>query len=150
VATVSASVDIDATQEETWDAATDWSAQRHWVLASSTRPTSGGGRCLNATLEATTGFGPLAIKDPMEVAEWDPPHRLVLRHVGTLVRGDAVYEVTRLPEGRSRLTWSETLEAPGVLLAGVYFVGVPLFGLLIRVSLSRFARWVPRRRAAMR
>ncbi len=148
MATVSASVDIDATQEETWEAAIDWPGQRHWVLASTVRPTSGGGRGLNATVEATTGIGPFAIKDPMEIAEWDPPHRLVLRHVGSFVQGDATYEVSRLPSGRSRLVWTENLEAPGALLAGVYLVGVPLFGLLIRVSLARFARWVPTRRRA--
>lgn len=143
--TVTASVEVDATAEETWDAAVDWPGQKHWVLASSVRATSGGGRGVNATVEAKTGFGPLAIHDPMEIVEWDPPHRLVLRHVGPLVRGDAVYEVTRIPGGRSLLVWSEELEAPGRLLTGVYAVGVPLFGVLIRISLRRFARWVPKR-----
>ncbi|MCU4187433.1 SRPBCC family protein [Acidiferrimicrobium sp. IK] len=145
MAKVGASVEIDATPEETWDAAVDWPGQRHWVLASSVRATSGGGRGVNATLEARTGFGPLSLSDPMEIVEWDPPHRLVLRHVGPFVRGDAIYKVTRLADGRSKLEWSEVLEAPGALLSGVYAVGVPLFGLMIKVSLHRFARWVPKR-----
>ncbi len=145
MARVASSVEIDATPEETWEAAVDWPAQHRWVLASSVRATSGGGRGVNATVEARTGLGPFALSDPMEIVEWDPPHRLVLRHVGPFVRGDAVYEVTRLPEGRSKLEWSEVLEAPGPLLSGAYAVGVPLFGLLIKLSLRRFARWVPNR-----
>lgn len=148
MATVSAGTEVEATAEETWEAAVDWPNQRRWVLASSVRVTSGGGRGQGATVEARTGFGPLVLSDPMEVVEWDPPHRLVLRHVGPLVRGDATYEVTRLPDGRSRLQWSETLEAPGALLAGAYAVGVPVFGLVIKLSLRRFARWVPERRLA--
>jgi hypothetical protein len=145
MARVAARVEIDATAEEAWEAAVDWPGQHKWVLASTVRATSGGGRGVNATLEARTGWGPLSLADPMEIVEWDPPHRLVLRHVGPFVRGDAIYEVTRLPDGRSALEWSEVLEAPGVLLSGVYAIGVPLFGVMIRLSLRRFARWVPRR-----
>lgn len=145
MARVSASVELDATAEETWEAAVDWPGQRRWVLASSVKATSGDGRGVNATVEARTGIGPLALHDPMEIVEWDPPHRLRLRHVGAFVRGDAVYEVTRLPDGRSKLEWSEMLEAPGMLLSGLYALGVPIFGVVIRLSLRRFARLVPQR-----
>ena len=46
--------------------------------------------------------GPLAFVDPMVVTEWEPPNRCVLRHTGSLVRGDGVFEVFALPRGRSR------------------------------------------------
>jgi uncharacterized protein YndB with AHSA1/START domain len=143
--TVLAAIDVNATAEETWEAAVDWGQQGRWVLASKVRVTSGDGRGAGATIEASTGVGPLALRDPMEIVEWDPPHRLVLRHVGPFVRGDATYVVDRRPGERSRLEWTETLEAPGPLLRGVYAVGVPLFGIMIRLSLRRFARWVPER-----
>jgi hypothetical protein len=145
VARLAASVEVDATVEQTWDAAVDWQAQSQWTCLSSVRATSGGGRGLNATIEAKTGLGPLSLNDPMEIAEWDPPHRLVLRHVGPFVRGDATWEVTGLPGGRSRFEWSEVLESPGFLLAGVYVLGVPVLGVLMRVSVARFSRWAPRR-----
>jgi uncharacterized protein YndB with AHSA1/START domain len=145
MATVTATIDVDATVEETWEAAIDWAQQGRWVLASSVKVTSGDGRGVGATVEARTGIGPLALHDPMEIVEWDPPKRLVLRHVGPFVRGDAIYELERHPGERSRLVWTETLEAPGPLLRGLYAVGVPLFGVMIRLSLRRFARWVPER-----
>ena len=145
VPTLRAQVDLDVTAEQAWEAAVDWPQQSAWVLASSVKVTSGGGRGVGATIEASSGFGPLVLRDPMQVVEWDPPHRVTLRHVGPFVRGDAVYEVERLPGGRSRLVWFESLDAPGPLLGVVYALGTPVFGLMVRLSLRRFARWAPTR-----
>ncbi|HET9692044.1 MAG TPA: SRPBCC family protein [Acidimicrobiales bacterium] len=143
--TVRAHIDLDVTPEQAWEAAVDWPGQSAWVIGSSVRATSGGGRGVGATIEAVTGIGPLALHDPMQIVEWDPPHRVVLHHVGTLVRGDAVYEVERLPGNRSRLVWAETLQASGPVLRVAYAVGTPLFGVMVRWSLRRFARVAAKR-----
>jgi hypothetical protein len=145
--TVRAQIDLDATAQETWEAAVDWPAQQRWVIASSVRVTSGGGRGVGATVEAVTGAGPLALRDPMQIVEWDPPHRVVLRHVGPFVRGEAIYVVERLPGGRSRLVWIEELDPAGPLLKVAYAVGTPVFSLIVRLSLRRFVRLVAERRA---
>ena len=46
-----------------------------------------------------TGVGPVGFTDPMEVVEWDPPRRCVVAHLGRVVRGDGVFEVTELGPG---------------------------------------------------
>ena len=48
----------------------------------------------------------------MEVVEWDPPRRCVVRHLGRVVRGDGVFEVVELGPARSRFLWSELLDLP--------------------------------------
>lgn len=145
MAHVSGDIELPLDPEATWAAATDWEGQHHWVLGSRVRPLRNDGREVGGTVEALTGYGPLTIVDPMEITEWDPPRRVTLRHTGPLVKGTATYAVTAVGEHRSRLTWSEELVAPLPWLRGPYALGVPLFGLLIRFSLHRFARWAPTR-----
>jgi hypothetical protein len=142
---VSADIEIDLDADATWEAATDWEGQHHWVLGSRVRPLRNGGREVGGTVEALTGYGPLTITDPMEITVWDPPREVTLKHTGKLVTGTATYRVSAIGEHRSRLTWSEDLVPPHPRLQGVYTVGVPLFGALIRFSLRRFARWAPTR-----
>lgn len=140
---VAASIEVPLSVEATWAAAVDWPGQRFWVPGSTVQATGGAG--FGATIEARTGRGPLTIVDPMEVTAWDPPYRAVLAHTGPFVRGMAIYEMTPLGPGRTRFTWTETLDAPAPVLGPVYLIGTPLFGVLIRVALKRFVRWAPNR-----
>jgi hypothetical protein len=143
MAQVSGDIVVHLDAEATWAAATDWEGQRHWVLGSRVRPLRNDGREVGGTVVALTGYGPLTITDPMEITVWDPPRSVTLRHTGKLVTGTATYTVSAIGEHRSRVTWSEDLTAPLPALRGPYALGVPLFGLLIRSSLRRFARWAP-------
>jgi hypothetical protein len=106
-------VDVAAPAEAVWHRVTDWARQGDWMLGTRVRPTSGGdGRRLGATLEAVTGVGPLGVTDRMEIVEWTPPRRCVVRHLGRVVRGEGVFEVLPLGVGRSRFRWSELLDLP--------------------------------------
>lgn len=140
------SVDLDAPAERVWLAAMDWDRQDEWVLGTKVRLTSGDGRSVGSTVCAVTGFGPLAITDPMVIVEWaesadDGPRRCVVRHTGRVVRGDGVFEVLPLPGGRSRFVWTELVDLPfGELGRLGWPVVRPALRAGCTASVRRFAR----------
>jgi hypothetical protein len=134
---------VDATAEQTWAAVTDWPRQSEWVAATTVRNTAHDGVGVGGALEAVTGWGPLAVVDPMVIVEWDPPRRVVVEHQGKVVRGLGIFEVLELPGDRSRFVWSEELELPlGLVGRSVWPLLRPLFVVGIRRSLRRFRRSV--------
>jgi Polyketide cyclase / dehydrase and lipid transport len=135
-------VDVAAPAETVWQRVTDWAGQGEWMLGTRVRPTSGGdGRRLGATLEAVTGVGPLAVTDRMEIVEWTPPRRCVVRHLGPVVRGEGVFEVLPLGAESSRFSWSELLDLPlGRLGALGWPLVRPAFRAGLVFSLRRMGR----------
>jgi hypothetical protein len=135
-------VQIEAPAAVVWEVVTDWARQGEWILGTRVRVDGGGdGRRLGARVSAFTGVGPLGFTDPMEVVEWDPPRRCVVRHLGRVVRGDGVFAVTELGPNRCRFDWSERLELP---LGTVGALGWPLvrpaFRAGVAYSLRKLAR----------
>jgi polyketide cyclase/dehydrase/lipid transport protein len=137
-------VDVDAPAGAVWDAVTDWPGQDRWMLGTRVRVEGpGDGRRLGARLRAVTGVGPLGVTDPMEIVEWDPPRRAVVRHLGKVVTGDGVFEVFPLGPGRAQFVWSELLDLPLGPLGRLGWPLVrPVFRYGVRVSLDRMARLV--------
>jgi len=136
-------VDVDAPVERTWAAVTDWDRQGEWMLATTVRGTVGDGRGVGGGIRATTGIGPLAVVDTMEITGWDPPHGAYVRHLGRLIRGRAAFEVRPRPGG-STFVWTEDLDLPLGALGRLGFRLLrPLFGAGLRLSLRRFAGWAP-------
>jgi hypothetical protein len=138
---LSVPVDVAAPAEAVWLAVTDWAAQGEWMLGTSVEVTgTGDGRRLGATLRAVTGVGPLGFTDPMEIVEWQPPRRCVVRHTGRVVRGEGVFEVLALGPERARFVWSEQLDLP---LGALGRLGWPLvrpaFRAGVALSLRRMA-----------
>ena len=134
---------IAAPPQVVWDAVTDWGAQSEWVIATTVVVGHGNGHGVGGQLEAFTGFGRLGVRDPMIVTEWNPPWRCVVEHRGDVVRGLGVIEVVALPEGRSRLVWTEDLDLPLGLVGTLGWpVARPLATWGIRRSLRSFARLV--------
>lgn len=135
-------VDVAAPAEAVWRTVTDWPGQGEWMLGTKVRVDGpGDGRRLGARLTAVTGIGPLGVRDQMEIVEWDPPRRCVVRHLGKVVRGDGVFEVVELGPGRARFLWSELLDLPLGLLGRLGWPLVrPLFRFGVKVSLDRMAR----------
>jgi len=140
--TVSAGVVVQADQERVWALALDWSRQREWIWAT----TVDGGQGLGAHVSGRTGIGPLGFTDPMLITHWDPPRRCTVTHLGRLVRGDGVFEVTQVADGgqpRTEFTWTERIELPlppalGRPLAAAVIAPAARLGL--GSSLRRFAR----------
>jgi carbon monoxide dehydrogenase subunit G len=135
-------VDVAASQDVVWHVVTDWERQGEWMPATRVEVTSqGDGWGLGATVRAVTGVGPVGFTDTMEVVEWDPPHRCVMRHTGRLVRGEGVFEVVALPHGRSRFLWSELLDIPfGVFGRAAWALGRPVAMAGLALALRRLAR----------
>lgn len=135
-------VDVDAPADAVWRTITDWPGQGAWMLGTRVAVTTGGdGRSLGAQLRAVTGVGPLGITDTMEIVEWEPPKRCVVRHTGRVVRGDGVFEVVPLGPRRSRFLWTEQLDLPlGVLGRLGWPVVKPIFRAGVVSSLRRMAR----------
>lgn len=135
-------VDVNAPAEAVWRTVTDWPGQGEWMFGTRVAVTSGGdGRELGARLRAVTGIGPLGVVDTMDVVEWDPPKRCVVRHTGKVVQGDGVFEVVELGSERSRFLWTELLDLPlGVLGRAGWPLVRPAFRAGVEASLRKMAR----------
>lgn len=135
-------VDVDAPAEAVWRKVTDWEGQGDWMLATRVEVTGAGdGRHAGAILTAVTGVGRLRVTDRMEIVEWAPPRRCVVRHLGRVVRGEGVFEVVPLEAGHARLLWSELLDLPFGRLGRLGWSAVaPVFRAGVAFSLRRMAR----------
>lgn len=134
------SVDVDASVEDVWAAATDWAGQREWVFLTDVRQTG------ERSIDAFTGWRGVGFHDPMTIETWEPPHRCVVKHHGNVVRGWAAFEVQPLDGGRARFVWTEWLVLPFGAVGELGFALVrPLIAVPLRWSLARFARWVSTR-----
>lgn len=127
-------VDVGAPAEMVWRTVTDWPGQGDWMLGTRIEVTGeGDGRHLGARFRAFTGIGPVGAWDPMEIVEWDPPRRCVVRHLGRVVRGDGVFEVVELGPERARFLWTELLDLP---LGTVGRLGWPLVRPAMRAGVA--------------
>lgn len=147
-ATLLLTVDVGAPVAQTWAGAIDWAGQGQWMLGTTVRPTTQAGQGVGAEIEAFTGFGPLGVLDRMTITLWEPPYRCHVLHTGRLVRGTGAFEVEPRGEG-SRFVWREDLDLPLGMLGRLGWPLVrPLFAYGVRLSLTRFARWVEAGRPA--
>lgn len=140
MAEITIGVDVAASPQATWRAATDWIRQGDWIPATRVRVVRGAGDAVGDRFVARTAVGPFGFDDPMEIVHWDPPHRCEVRHLGRVVRGSGAFEVAPAGTGRSRLVWTERLDLP---LGRVGRLGFPLVRPIaaagLRHALRRFA-----------
>ena len=138
------SVVVNAGPEAVFAAATDWERHSDWMLGTSVTPITQDGTGVGARLAAWTGLGPIGFLDTMEVIDWAPPWRCIVRHTGRVVRGEGAFEVEPLPDGGTRFVWSEWLLLPLGLVGDLgFFLGLRLVARAgLRHSLKLFARWV--------
>lgn len=135
-------VDVNAPAEAVWRTITDWEGQGEWMLGTRVSVTSpGDGRRLGATLSAFSGVGPLGFTDTMEIVEWEPPRRCVVRHLGKVVQGDGVFEVVELGPERARFLWTELLDLP---LGALGRLGWPLVRPAFRLGVEQSLRTMAR------
>jgi len=144
--TLALSVDVDAPAARTWAAAVDWSGQSAWMLGT-TVEAPGRREGVGAQAVAFTGLAVgrlrLGFVDTMTVTRWDPPVRCDVLHTGRVVRGTGSFVVEPREGDRSTFRWREDLDLPlGVLGRLGWPLVRPLFAAGVRLSLTRFARWV--------
>jgi hypothetical protein len=129
-----------------WQVALDWSRQHEWIWATRAR----GGAAAGAEVVARTGLGPAGFTDTMEITEWDPPRRAVVRHTGKVVRGVGIFEIVPVSGGAgngagngAEFRWTERMPVPAPLagLLGERLL-IPVGRWFLQTSLRRLARLV--------
>lgn len=123
----------------------DPSAQCRWIVATRLHSDGLGGIApphVGSSLIAHTGFGPLALADPMRVEVYQPPRRWRVVHTGSVIRGWG--EMGTLPRASGcRVYWAEEFEVPGGAVGAIAWWAI---GHLVRgalaVSLDRLVRGV--------
>ncbi|SMD22251.1 SRPBCC family protein [Lentzea albidocapillata] len=120
-------VQVAAPPDTIFRAMTDWERQSEWVFGTRVSVVEGDGRSVGSEIDAVT-FG---VSDRMRITRWDPPHAVEVVHLGKIVRGTATFAVRG-----SRFVWTERLDVPFF-----YPLVKPLFVLMLRRSLQRFARF---------
>jgi hypothetical protein len=145
---VTAGVTVPAGSDRVWELIVDWSRQHEWIWA--TRTTGGHGA--GASVIGRTGIGPAGFTDTMLITEWDPPRRCTVTHTGPVVRGEGIFEVRPLGQGRSEFRWTERIMLPQPVAALIparaeavvtrlaYGLIAPLARVGLGSSLLRFAR----------
>ena len=120
-------VEVAAPPDTIFRAMTDWERQGEWVFGTKVKVVAGDGQSVGSEIDAVT-FG---VSDRMRITRWDPPHVVEVEHLGRVVQGTGVFAVRG-----SRFVWTERLDVP------FFFPLVrPLFVLMLRRSLQRFARF---------
>jgi hypothetical protein len=138
------SVDVDAPADQVFAAATDWARQGEWMLA--THVTGGTGP--GARIDAVTGWRGLGVRDEMRAVVWTD-RLVVVEHLGRVVRGSGLFEVTPLDSARSRFTWAEWVTPPlGAAGALVAAVVAPVVRAGLARSLRAFAEYAREYRPA--
>jgi hypothetical protein len=115
VTRIDVGVDLDATPEVVWADVSDIRSHVEWMAdAEEIRFTSMRRHGIGTAFDCVTKVGPISLVDSMVCTEWIPGRVIGIRHQG-LVTGDGRFELTALPGGRTRFTWTETLSFPLVL-----------------------------------
>src|SRR4051812_32295433 len=104
---------VDAPIDHTWDVLADierqpeWMAEMKAVRMTTPPPVTAGSRG-----EAVVRILGIAVQDPVEVTEYEPPRRFAVRHEGTFT-GHGVMELEAGADGTTTVVrWAETLVPP--------------------------------------
>lgn len=84
----------------------EWMADAERITFA-TDQTSGVG----TVMDVLTAIGPLRTTDVIEITEWEPPHRMGVRHKGA-VAGTGAFTIEDDGGGGSIFTWTEQLHFP--------------------------------------
>ena len=143
---ITARVTLAEPPARVWQVALDWSRQHEWIWATRAR----GGAAAGAAVVARTGIGPAGFTDTMEITEWDPPRRAVVRHTGRVVRGIGIFEVVPAGNGAGKgqengaeFRWTERMPVPAPLAGPLgERLLIPVGRWFLQSSLRRLARLV--------
>jgi len=134
---IRSSVEIDAPIERVWVRLADverqpeWMHDLKWVRLDTPGPIRVGTRA-----EALVRILGIGVQDPVEVTVFLPPHEYAVRHDG-LFRGSGVFHLAALDDGRTRVTWDETL-IPPILPNLLGLIQAPVLGRIFQADLERF------------
>jgi len=140
IKTVSARTAVKGSQQEVFNAVTEWELQNKWVLATKVRGIGSDSRCLGGKLEAFTGIGKLGFMDTMTITGWDSPNVCEVTHTGNVVKGSGLFEIST-ENGITYFAWTERTLIPfGILGKAGWLIVGPMTKLGLKYSLSRFSK----------
>ncbi len=125
-----------------WGVLVDWERQAEWMVdARAVEVVSAVRKGVGVRLKVPTRVLGMTIEDVLVVTAWNEPHRLEVRHTGSLVSGEAAFGLAPTERG-TRVTWCEEVEVPlgAVGELGAALLLRPYLAWLFRRSLDNFAR----------
>lgn len=103
---------IDASPGVVWTAVSDLARHAAWqVDVRSITITSSTSRGVGTTYDCDTRLGPVRMRIPMEVVEWDEGRAIAVRYEGTL-RGGGRITLGRRRRRRTKVTWAARVSFP--------------------------------------
>ncbi len=135
---ITASVRLPLASASAFDSVMDWQDQAAWILFTWV---VAGQQSSNVgdVIVARSGFGRLGFTDTMQITEWLPGTRCVVRHTGKFVRGIGVFELFTTENG-CVFVWSEIPEQQPSWYLMLWYVGYPINWLFLRISVWRLKR----------
>ena len=145
MASITVSVEIDATTERVWEVVEPVERHVDWMAdAVAIRFTGEQTRGVGTTFECDTKVGPITLVDKMEITDWAAGERMGVRHSG-VVTGSGHFTLEPIDLGRrTRFTWTEELVFPWWLGGpiGALVGGRVVMGAIWRRNLRALARIV--------
>jgi len=131
---------IPAPPRVVWEDLRDISTHVEWMAdAEAIHFLSSQHEGVGTQFECVTRIGIIALRDLLEVTEWEPSHALGIRHEGA-VRGVGVFTLKRGRPGTTRFRWRERLHFPWWLGGPIgALVAYPIFRHIWRGNLRRLA-----------
>lgn len=129
---------IDAPIERVWRELTDIEGQPRWMREmKSVRLTTPGPVGVGTRGEATVRIFGLSTTDPVEITEFEPPHRFAIRHEGAFTGGGVITLEAGADGTTTIVRWSETLIAP-VLPYAWAVAAAPVMRAIFQADLHHF------------
>jgi uncharacterized protein YndB with AHSA1/START domain len=133
---------VDAPIERTWAIVADIRFQTEWmremtdVVVTTTGLTGVGTRGM-----ATVRIFGLSVVDPVEVVEFEPPHRYAIRHEGLFKGGGLITLEAGVGNTTTIVRWEETLVPPLLPVLGA-LVQAPILRAIFQADLGLLKRIV--------
>ena len=133
---------VDAPIEAVWTVVADVPRQLEWMHdMKSVRIETPGPIGIGTRAEATVRILGIPVTDPVEVVEFEPPHRYAIRHLG-LFEGDGLFTLEPGADGTTTIVrWTERLEPPVLPDLGAV-VQAPILRAIFQADLERMKRLV--------
>ena len=130
-------VEIDAPIGQVWARIADVERQPDWMTdLRSVRVTTLGPIGVGTRAEGRVRILGLSVDDPVEIVEFEPPHRYGIRHLGRFAGGGRIALDTLDGGRRTRVEWAETLVPPVLPNLGS-LVQAPILGRVFQADLER-------------
>jgi uncharacterized protein YndB with AHSA1/START domain len=135
-------VEVNASIEETWAIVADIQLQLAWMVEMrEVRITTPGPTGVGTKGEATVRIAGISVTDPVEVVEFQPPHRYAIRHAGLFTGGGLITLEASADGQTTTVRWEETLIPPILPELGA-LVQAPILRQIFQGDLARLKRLV--------